>query len=200
MCIFLLFLTNNILSNKIGGNMKATGIVRKIDELGRIVIPKEIRKTMRIREGEALEIFVDKNEEIILKRYDPLSNLKNQLEVFVESLEKNTGFIVAITDVKSIVAVSSKGKKEYLGKLLSKECIHVISRRNFWSTKDKSIIPIIENKGKENMYSQAISPIISDSDLIGSVLLLSDDPKKVIGMGDIKLLDITSNILSQLMQ
>lgn len=180
--------------------MKATGIVRKIDELGRIVIPKEIRKTMRIREGEPLEIFVGESEDIVLKRYDPLSNLKNELDVFVEILEKNTGFIAAITDMKSIMAVSSKGKKEYFGSFLSKDCIHVISKRNLWSTKDKSIIQILESEGKENMYSQAISPIVSDSDLIGAVMLISDDPKKIIGIGDIKVLEVVSETLSRLMQ
>lgn len=179
--------------------MKATGIVRKIDELGRIVIPKEIRKTMRIREGEPLEIFVDKNGEVILKRYDPLSNLKNEIEIFTETLEKNTGLLALVTDMKSIIAVSGKNKKDYLEKYLSKECVNVISRRSLWSTKDKSIIPIVENEGKENMYSQAISPIISDSDLIGAVILISQEQKKVIGVGDIKLLEITSDVLSKLM-
>jgi len=180
--------------------MKATGIVRRIDELGRIVIPKEIRKTMRIREGEPLEIFVEKTGEVILKKYDPLSDLKNEVEIFTETLEKNTGLVAIITDMKSIIAVSAKGKKEYLGKYLSHECINIINRRNLWSTKDKSIIQILEEEEKIQIYSQAISPIISDSDLIGAVILISAEPKRVISMGDIKLLEITSEILSKLME
>lgn len=180
--------------------MKATGIVRKIDELGRIVIPKEIRKTMRIREGEPLEIFVEKTGEVILKKYDPLSNVKNEVEILANTLEKNTNLLVLVTDMKNVIAVSGKNKKDYFGKYLSPECINAINRRVLWSTKDKSIIPIVEDDDKTEIYSLAISPIISDSDLIGAVILISLEPKKVIGVGDIKLLEITSDILAKLME
>ena len=180
--------------------MIATGIVRKIDELGRIVIPKEIRKTMKIREGEPLEIFVEKTGEVILKKYDPLSDLKNEVDIFTETLEKNTGLVAIITDMKGIIAVSSKGKKDYSNKALSSECINAINKRTLWSTKDKSVISIKEDDNKQEIYSEAISPIIADSDLIGAVILISFEAKKVISVGDIKLLEIASEILSKLME
>ena len=101
--------------------MKATGIVRRIDDLGRVVIPKEIRKTLRIREGDSLEIYTDKEGEIILKKYSPIVELGELAKQYVDSLAQTSGGIVAVTDRDHFIAVSSSGKKELLQKPISKE-------------------------------------------------------------------------------
>ena len=93
--------------------MKATGIVRRIDDLGRIVVPKEIRRTLRIREGDPLEIFTDREGEIILKKYSPIGELSQFAGEYAESLAQTTGHLVLITDCDHVVTASGNGKKEY---------------------------------------------------------------------------------------
>jgi len=94
--------------------MKATGIVRRIDELGRVVVPKEIRRTLRIREGDPLEIFTDRNGEIILKKYSPMGELGAFAKEYVEALNKSLGHIAMICDRDSVIATAGVQKKEYL--------------------------------------------------------------------------------------
>ena len=111
------FVIIRINNKKKGGNfLKATGVVRRIDDLGRIVIPKEIRKTLRIREGDPLEIFTDKEGEIILKKYSPIGELSEFATQYAETLAKTTGHIACITDKDTIIAVAGAPKKEYLEK------------------------------------------------------------------------------------
>ena len=92
--------------------MKATGIVRRIDDLGRVVIPKEIRRTLRIREGDPLEIFTDREGEVILKKYSPIGELGTLAKLYAESLAQTLGCTVCITDMDQVVAVSGSGRKE----------------------------------------------------------------------------------------
>ena len=99
--------------------MKATGIVRRIDDLGRIVIPKEIRKTLRIRESDPLEIFTDREGEVILKKYSPLGELSQFAASFADALAQTMGTLVCITDRDHVVAASGNGRKEYDGKPIS---------------------------------------------------------------------------------
>ena len=101
--------------------MKATGIVRRIDDLGRIVVPKEIRRTLRIREGDPLEIFTDREGEIILKKYSPIGELSQFAGEYAESLAQTTGHLVLITYCAHVVTASGTGKKEYEGKPISKQ-------------------------------------------------------------------------------
>lgn len=109
--------------------MKATGIVRRIDDLGRVVVPKEIRRTLRIREGDPLEIFTDRQGEIILKKYSPIGELSQFAGQYAESLSQTTGDLVCITDRDHVVAVAGSGKKEYDGKPLSKQMEGIIENR-----------------------------------------------------------------------
>ena len=99
--------------------MKATGIVRRIDDLGRVVIPKEIRRTMRIREGDPLEIFTDRDGEVIFKKYSPIGELGEFAVQYAETLSKTSGHSVCITDKESVIAVSGASKKEILEKRIS---------------------------------------------------------------------------------
>ena len=98
--------------------MKATGVVRRIDDLGRIVIPKEIRKVLRIKEGDPIEIFTGREGEVIIKKYSPIGELSEFATDYAETLAKTTGHIACITDKDSVIAVSGGARKEYLYKLM----------------------------------------------------------------------------------
>lgn len=109
--------------------MKATGIVRRIDDLGRVVIPKEIRKTLRIKEGTPLEIFTDREGQIILKKYSPIGELTSFAEEYVDALVQTTGLAACITDRDLIVAASGSGSRELEGKEISAELDEIIAGR-----------------------------------------------------------------------
>ena len=109
--------------------MTATGIVRRIDDLGRIVVPKEIRRTLRIREGDPLEIFTNREGEIMLKKYSPIGELREFAESYAESLSQTTGELVCITDRDYVVAAAGPKKREYDGKPLTRELETLIERR-----------------------------------------------------------------------
>lgn len=164
--------------------MKATGVVRRIDDLGRVVIPKEIRKVHRIKEGDPLEIFTDKEGEIILKKYSPIGELTEFASNYAETISKTTGHITCITDKDTVIAVSGGAKKDFLEKNLSKELEEVIENKEVFKSKENNeiSIPITQNEGRERIYnSQVIYPIIADGDVIGSVILLAKDQSKKMG-------------------
>jgi len=164
--------------------LKATGIVRRIDDLGRVVIPKEIRRTLRIREGDPLEIFTDREGEIILKKYSPIGELGTFAKEYAESLAQTAGHITCIVDKDQIIAVSGGAKKELLEKHISPELEKAISSRNsvIASRDESGFVPILEDD-IENVYSnQLITPIISEGDVMGAIVFLSADRK----MGDVE--------------
>ena len=145
--------------------MKATGVVRRIDDLGRVVIPKEIRKTLRIKEGDPLEIFTDKEGEVILKKYSPIGELSEFALGYAETLAKTTGHIACITDKDTVIAVAGGSKKDYLEQSLSKEIEQIMEDKEVYKS-DK----------KDKIYnSQIVYPIISNGDSIGTVILLSKE-------------------------
>ena len=113
--------------------MKATGVVRRIDDLGRIVIPREIRRTLRIKEGDPLEIFTEKEGDIILKKYSPIGELSNFATEYVESLNKITGHISIITDRDTVIAVSGTSKKDLLEQKISPDLEKIFNKS--YSTK-----------------------------------------------------------------
>lgn len=158
--------------------MKATGVVRRIDDLGRIVIPKEIRKTLRIKEGDPLEIFTDREGQVILKKYSPIGELSEFATEYAETLAKTTGHIACITDKDTVIAVSGGSKKEFLEQGISKDLERIIDDKEIYTSKennDKSI-PITQTDSMERIRNaQVIYPIISDGDSIGSVILISKD-------------------------
>lgn len=167
--------------------MKATGVVRRIDDLGRVVIPKEIRKVHRIKEGDPLEIFTDKEGEIILKKYSPIGELTEFASTYADTISKTTGHITCITDKDSVIAVAGGSKKDFLEKSLSKELEEVLENKEVFKSKENNeiSIPITQNEGRERIYnSQVIYPIITDGDVVGSVILLAKEPNKK--MGDVE--------------
>ena len=158
--------------------MKATGVVRRIDDLGRVVIPKEIRKTLRIKEGDPLEIFTDKEGEVILKKYSPIGELSEFASGYAETLSKTTGHIACITDKDTVIAVSGGSKKEFLEQNLSPELEQLMEDKEIYTSNDNNnvALPITKNDNNERKYnSQVVYPIISDGDVIGSVVLLSKE-------------------------
>lgn len=159
--------------------MKATGIVRRIDDLGRIVIPKEIRRTLRIREGDPLEIFTNREGEIMLKKYSPIGELRDIAVSYAESLAQTTGELVCITDRDCVVAASGPKKKEYEGKNLSKAMEELIERRATIAANlgEKDFVKVTEDDENE-FQTQTIVTIICNGDSIGSVVFYGRDSEK----------------------
>ncbi len=155
--------------------MKATGIVRRIDDLGRVVIPKEIRRTLRIREGEPLEIFTDHEGEIILKKYSPIGELALFAQQYAESLAQTSGHVVCIADRDQIIAAAGGGKG-MIGKSISQQLEDVIESRDVVMAKkdEKKFVPIAEDYA-EDAVGQVIAAIISEGDAIGAVIIYSKD-------------------------
>lgn len=159
--------------------MKATGVVRRIDDLGRIVIPKEIRKTLRIKEGDPLEIFTDREGQVILKKYSPIGELSEFATEYAETLAKTTGHIACITDKDTVIAISGGSKKEYLEQSISKDIERIMDYKEVYTSKENNdvSVPITKNTEAKKNNSQVVYPIISDGDAIGTVILLSKDEK-----------------------
>ena len=183
--------------------MKSTGIVRRIDDLGRVVVPKEIRRTLRIKEGDPLEIFTDKEGEVILKKYSPIGELSEFATGYAETLSRTTGHIACITDKDSVIAVSGGSKKEYLEKSLSPELEKVMENKEVYTSKENNelALPITQNDSKEKRFnSQVIYPIISDGDVIGSVILLSKQQNTKMGDTELKVVQSAAGFLSSQME
>ena len=179
--------------------MRATGIVRRIDDLGRVVIPKEIRKTLRIREGDPLEIFTAKDGEVILKKYSPIGELNEFSQEYAETLGEILGHGVVITDLYTIISVSKLPKKDYKEKNISKELEQVIENRETKQIKDEYKIPLY--KDDDNAYNeQMIMPIISTSgDCIGSIVIVTKD-NKTFQEGTDKILKVACSFLGKQVQ
>jgi AbrB family transcriptional regulator (stage V sporulation protein T) len=178
--------------------MKATGIVRRIDDLGRVVIPKEIRRTMRIREGDPLEIFTDREGEVILKKYSPIGELTEFASSYAETISKTTGHITCITDKDTVIAVSGGSKKDFLEKNLSKELEEIIENKEVFKSKENEeiAVPVTSSEGKERIYnSQIVYPIISEGDGIGSVVILAKDRTKKFTDVESKIAESAANFL-----
>ncbi|MBQ2900435.1 MAG: AbrB/MazE/SpoVT family DNA-binding domain-containing protein [Agathobacter sp.] len=154
--------------------MKATGIVRRIDDLGRIVIPKEIRRTMRIREGDPMEIFTSREGEILLKKYSPVGELGEFATGLAESIAQTLGELVCVTDRDYVIAAAGAGKKEFEGRMLDEQMQQAIDQRtNQVLAGEKSKFIKITQEDEKGYERQAIATILSHGDCIGSVIILS---------------------------
>lgn len=181
-------------------DMKATGIVRRIDDLGRIVIPKEIRRTLRIRESDPLEIFTDREGEIILKKYSPIGEMNAFAKQYAESLAQVSGHTAIIADRDQFIAASG-GYKNAVGKSISRELEDKLEKREtvLASKGERNFIEIFENNDGTYM-NEAISVIICEGDAIGAVILLDDDHKNKMGEVEKKLILSASAFLGRQMQ
>lgn len=180
--------------------MKATGIVRRIDDLGRIVIPKEIRRTLHIRESDPLEIFTDREGEIILKKYSPIGEMNTFAKQYAESLCQVSGHVALIADRDQFIAVSG-GFKNMLGKSISRELEDKINNREtvIASKGDKSFIALSQDNTDEVLH-EAVSPIICEGDVIGAVALISNNEKTKMGEVEQKLIMSASGFLGRQME
>ena len=150
--------------------MKTTGIVRKLDSLGRIVIPKEIRNSMHIKDGENLEIYLDKDN-IILKKFSNIDNISMISDDIVSSINYIVGETVVVTDLERVVSCYGDKKKELIDKFISKDLYELIINRRSNVFNDEKIVII----DKEKECSYAITPILVNSEVIGSIMIISLD-------------------------
>ena len=181
--------------------MKATGIVRRIDDLGRVVIPKEIRRTLRIREGDPLEIFTDREGEIILKKYSLIGELGTFAKEYADSLGQVSGMMVCIADRDAVIAAAGGAKKEYMGKPISPGLERLIQERENQQadTDGKNYVQIIADETEE-IYSETICPIIAQGDAIGAVVLFAREPGVKMGETEMKLALAAANFLGRQME
>jgi AbrB family transcriptional regulator, stage V sporulation protein T len=186
--------------------VKATGIVRRIDDLGRVVIPKEIRRTMRIREGDPLEIFVDRDGEVILKKYSPIGELGDFATEYADSLHDAVPHIVLIADRDQIIAVTGATKKEFLNKQVSTAVEDVMeSRRSatFERTGESRYIrqPLLsDEEDTDTTYTAAVvAPIVSAGDPIGAIIICSREAGVTMGAVELKLAETGAGFLGKQM-
>jgi len=185
--------------------LKATGIVRRIDDLGRVVIPKEIRRTLRIREGDPLEIFVDRDGEVILKKYSPIGELGEFAKEYADSLYEAVGHTALIADRDSVIAVAGAPKKEYLNKSVGSLVERAMEDRKSLVVNKPgdgkvrgSLIGDEEDDSRFSAY--VVSPIISGGDPIGAVIICSREPGVQMSETEIKLAETAAGFLAKQME
>ncbi|MEG1256927.1 stage V sporulation protein T [Clostridium sp.] len=181
--------------------MKATGIVRRIDDLGRVVIPKEIRRTLRIREGDPLEIFTDRDGGVILKKYSPIEELSEFAKEYSEALHQTIGNVVIICDKDSVISVSGGTKKEYLDKKISNEVDKIMEERKaiLLEKSSQSTIPLCDGEGPDDYTAQVIAPIIAEGDTVGTVIIASKENVKFSDL-ELKLAETAASFLGKQME
>lgn len=185
--------------------MKATGIVRRIDDLGRVVIPKEIRRTLRIREGDPLEIFVDRDGEVILKKYSPIGELGDFAKEYADSLHEALGHVACIADRDIIIAVSGAPKKEFLNKPIGNVVEKVMEERKVTIINNPGEDPLCKEcmaveDGECKYSSEVIAPIVSEGDPVGAVILISKEPDVKMGEMELKLAETAAGFLAKQME
>ncbi len=176
--------------------MKATGIVRRIDDLGRVVIPKEIRKTLRLRDGDALEIFTDSDGEVIFKKYSPIGELSLFASQYADAINSNAAMPVIISDNDRIVASSGVAKREVYDKHISPKVEELMEqRRSFNSSVSAEEVMPIEGLDRK---ASIVCPIIAAGDAVGSVIVLDDGRKP--SETEIKLTSVAASFLGKQME
>ena len=179
--------------------MKATGIVRRIDDLGRVVIPKEIRRTMRIREGDPLEIYTDKDGEVIFKKYSPMGELSSFATQICETLNKTTGRTAAVCDRDSVIAVSGTARRELAEKRISHELEQIIESRQIYYCKERECnLPVSDDV--ERQFISVAAPIISEGDVSGCVIFAVSQGEECVGETEYKLAQTVAGFLGKQME
>ena len=182
--------------------MKATGIVRRIDELGRVVIPKEIRRTLRIREGDPLEIYTDREGEVILKKYSPIGEMGDVARQFAESLHRIVGHVAIITDRDVVLAASGHRSKDYIDTGLSLPLEQAMADRKTIHVNDGEgkTISMIASEEDAVYVSQVIVPILSEGEVIGAVALVDREAGSMMGDAELKVAQTAANYIGRQME
>jgi len=174
--------------------MKATGIVRRIDDLGRVVIPKEIRRTLRIKEGDPLEIYTDREGEVIFKKYSPIGELNEFASQYAETLWRTCELPVAICDRDSIIACAGVPRRDFVDKRVTPEAEKLIEERTLYTRKQNDNVALVE--GADNWTIACLMPIIAEGDMTGCVISLTDSDRSVRDT-EIKLVQTAATFLSK---
>ena len=179
--------------------MKATGIVRRVDDLGRIVIPKEIRRTLRIREGDPLEIYTEKDGGVIFRKYSPMGDLQDFAAQICESIGANTGHVAAVSDRDCIIALSGAPKRELLDKPNSQALEKLMeSRKNYRYQPGEDRIRASD--GAEKYHLGVAAPILCQGDLMGCVMLLLGENDPALAETDQRLAQTVASFLGKQME
>ena len=179
--------------------MKATGIVRRIDDLGRVVIPKEIRRTLRIREGDPLEIYTERDGEVIFKKYSPMGDLADFAVQICDAIGKNTGRIAAVCDRDSVIALSGAPKRDLLDRHNSQELQQVMEqRKTYRHTAGEPKLRVVDTV--DHYYIGVAVPILSQGDLMGSVVIIMGETDESFGETEQKLAQTVAGFLGQQME
>ena len=179
--------------------MKATGIVRRVDDLGRIVIPKEIRRTLKIREGDPLEIYTEKDGGVIFRKYSPMGDLQDFAAQICESIGANTGCIAAVSDRDSIIALSGAPKRELMDKPNSRELDKLMEqRKNYRYVPGDALLRASD--GSDKYHLGVASPILSQGDLMGCVMLLMGEDMTPLAEADQRLVQTVAGFLGKQME
>ena len=179
--------------------MKATGIVRRVDDLGRIVIPKEIRRTLRIREGDPLEIYTEKDGGVIFRKYSPMGDLQEFASQMCESIGSATGHIAAVSDRDSIIALYGAPKRDLVDKPNSPELEKLMEQRRFYLFRNGDT-PIFASDGADKYRLGAAAPILSQGDLMGCVMLLLGENDSPLQETDQDLAKLAAGFLGRQME
>ncbi len=179
--------------------MKATGIVRRVDDLGRIVIPKEIRRTLKIREGDPLEIYTEKDGGVIFRKYSPMSDLQDFAAQICESIGANTGHVAAVSDRDGIIALSGAPKRELMDKPNSQELDKLMEQRKNYRYEAGDTL-IRASDGSDKYHLGVAAPILSQGDLMGCVMLLLGENDDPLAEADQKLAQTVAGFLGKQME
>lgn len=179
--------------------MRATGIVRRIDDLGRVVIPKEIRRTLRIREGDPLEIYTESNGEVIFKKYSPMGELSDFATEYAEVLSKAAKLSVLITDRDHVVTAAGVSKKEYIERRITPVVEEMMELRRAFIA-DRTTVRFLQPVEGLERYAGILYPIISSGDVAGSVIMLMDLALTLPTEADIKLMQTAAAFLGKQME
>ena len=179
--------------------MKATGIVRRVDDLGRIVIPKEIRRTLRIREGDPLEIYTEKDGGVIFRKYSPMGDLQDLAAQMCDAIGANTGRIAAVSDRDGIIALAGAPKRELMDKPNSEELGKLMEQRKNYRY-ETGAPKIAATEGADKYHLGVAAPILSQGDLMGCVMLLLGEDDGALGEPDQRLVQTVASFLGKQME
>lgn len=174
--------------------MKLTSIIKRIDNLGRIVLPKDVRKKLKLKENDEVEIITSDDGTIILKKYSAISEYEDECKMLTRLLEKLIEGNILITDNSTICICGKKENEKYVGLNLSGKYINILEDRKVFNERIMPTFNIVERE--EKLLAKAIVPIIVDSSVTGSIAIFSTDENVAVREKDIELLKFASSILS----